>query len=74
MRSASSDGRVVGDELEPSIVERVWPWDRQWWKPKSRRRNLVRAAALLIAAIERIDREQAREGARVASDFGKAAP
>lgn len=35
---------------------RLWPWSRAWWKPKDRRRNLVRAAALLIAEIERIDR------------------
>lgn len=30
----------------------LWPWSMQWWKPKSRRRDLVRAAALLIAEIE----------------------
>lgn len=36
----------------------VWPqkWARNWWKPKDRRRDLVRAAALLIAEIERLDR------------------
>lgn len=34
----------------------VWPWDPAWWKPKGRRQDLVRAAALLIAEIERIDR------------------
>lgn len=33
-----------------------WPWDAKWWKPKDRRRNLVRAAALLLAEIERVDR------------------
>jgi hypothetical protein len=37
-----------------------WPFDRAWWKPKSRRENLVRAAALIIAEIERIDRRAAR--------------
>lgn len=31
-----------------------WSWD--WWKPKDPRRDLVRAAALLIAEIERLDR------------------
>lgn len=34
----------------------LWPWNMKWWKPKDRRRDLVRAAALLIAEIERIDR------------------
>jgi len=40
----------VGDYL------RFWPWPAKWWKPTDRRRNLVKAAALLIAEIERIDR------------------
>ena len=34
----------------------LWPWDRAWWKPKDRRSNLVRATALLLAEIERLDR------------------
>lgn len=33
-----------------------WPWENRWWKPKDRRRNLVRAGALILAEIERIDR------------------
>ena len=33
-----------------------WPWDDRWWKPKDPRRDLVRAAALIIAEIERLDR------------------
>lgn len=33
-----------------------WPWNDETFKPKDHRRNLVRAAALLIAAIEKIDR------------------
>jgi hypothetical protein len=33
-----------------------WPWDAKWWKPTDERRNLVKAAALLLAEIERIDR------------------
>lgn len=41
-----------------------WPWASAWWKPKSPRRDLVRAAALLVAEIERIDRlhDQQRAG------------
>jgi hypothetical protein len=34
-----------------------WPWGSQFWKPSSRRRMLVKAGALVIAAIERLDRE-----------------
>lgn len=33
-----------------------WPWDLKWWKPKSRRHDLVRAGALIVAEIERLDR------------------
>ena len=33
-----------------------WPWDASWWKPKTRRRNLVKAGALILAEIERLDR------------------
>jgi hypothetical protein len=36
----------------------VWPWDPRWWKPSSPRRNLVKAAALIIAEIERLDRAE----------------
>lgn len=33
-----------------------WPWHAKWWRPKDRRRDLIRAAALLVAEIERLDR------------------
>lgn len=36
----------------------LWPWSREWWKPKDRRRDLVRAGQLIIAEIERLDRAQ----------------
>lgn len=34
----------------------VWPWAREWWKPSTPRRDLVKAAALILAEIERLDR------------------
>ncbi|WP_217500321.1 hypothetical protein [Kosakonia sacchari] len=34
----------------------LWPWEPVWWKPTSPRRDLVKAAALIAAEIERIDR------------------
>lgn len=33
-----------------------WPWSPRWWKPTTQRQNYVKAAALLMAEIERIDR------------------
>ncbi len=38
-----------------------WPWDHSWWKPKTRRQDLVRAGALILAEIERLDRQAAAE-------------
>ena len=41
----------------------AWPWEDRWWKPQNRRYNLVRAGALIVAEIERLDRaEEARAG------------
>jgi hypothetical protein len=36
-----------------------WPWSLAWWKPTNRRRDLVKAGALILAEIERIDRARA---------------
>jgi hypothetical protein len=46
-----------------SVINLLWPseWSWLWWKPGSPRRMLVKAAALLLAEIERIDRAEARE-------------
>jgi hypothetical protein len=52
---ASSDFQVM--------VGLLWPWDRKWWKPKDRRRDLVRAAALIVAEIDRLDRLQTSKAA-----------
>lgn len=43
---------------DPRRGEVFWPesWNRLHWNPKDRRRDLVRAAALIISEIERIDR------------------
>ena len=37
---------------------RPWPWPDEWWKPTNRRRDLVKAGALILAEIERIDRQE----------------
>jgi hypothetical protein len=38
-----------------------WPWDAKWWKPSLARRNLIKAGALIVAEIERLDRADAIE-------------
>ena len=41
-------------------VPLAWPssWDARWWKPSNRRRDLVKAGALIVAEIERLDRAE----------------
>lgn len=39
----------------------AWPWDAEWWKPAGQRRDLVKAAALIIAEIERLDRNSCQQ-------------
>ena len=41
---------------EPGKPGPDWPWAPEWWKPSSYRRNLVKAGALILAEIERLDR------------------
>jgi len=46
-------------EVQTVRVRGLWEWTgwaSSWFKPKDRRSNLVRAAALLLAEIERLDR------------------
>ncbi|HFS0973858.1 TPA: hypothetical protein ACHY2P_005534, partial [Pseudomonas aeruginosa] len=42
----------------------IWPWTRDWWKPapNDRRRELIKAGALVLAEIERLDRAAATQG------------
>jgi hypothetical protein len=55
---AASAGGVPWSDDVPSF----WPWADQWWKPTTPRRDLVKARALIIAEIERIDRAAASTG------------
>lgn len=52
--TASGDREIrLSHSLTLSIA---WPWDKDWWKPTTPRRNLIKAGALILAEIERIDR------------------
>lgn len=55
---AEAGGNVHRDiiaDLQPSLPF-TWAWSPLWWKPTDRRRDLVKAGALILAEIERIDR------------------
>lgn len=41
-------------------IDNLWPWAPEWRKTGDARRNLVKAAALIVAEIERLDRASAR--------------
>lgn len=56
---------------QPIEVRKAWPWNREWWKPTipasgaestwreirdARVRDLVKAGALIVAEIERLER------------------
>ena len=72
-RDAANDDRYTGGELacaaaayalghfrNPRILEMVrnlWPWAQEWWKPTTRRRNLIKAGALIVAELERLERK-----------------
>lgn len=52
-----------GDEWRAEArtrAPRAWPWLLKWWKPRDRRRDLVRAGALILAELERLDRAEER--------------
>ena len=38
-----------------SLQPEFWPFASEWWKPKGPRRDLIRAAALIVAEIDRLD-------------------
>ena len=48
-----SDGEYTASQ---KAIPYYWPWDPAWWKPIDPRCDLVKAGALILAEIERIDR------------------
>lgn len=57
--------RAAPHHGDPVLQETLWPWAFEWWKPKNPRRDLVRAAALILAEIERLDRQRLTTGAEL---------
>jgi hypothetical protein len=41
----------------------LWPWVADWWKAHEKRRNYVKACALIIAEGEKFDRSRKRKAA-----------
>ena len=56
--AASGYCNVQIDSMDKYLVPDNWPFDEDWFKPSTPRRNLIKAAALIVAEIERIDRQE----------------
>ena len=54
--AAYAIGATGPDEYPVHRPASFWPWSREWWKPRDFRRDLVRAAALIVAEIDKFDR------------------
>ncbi len=63
------DGFNVGNRPRNKILP-FWPWSLNWWRSKDRRSDLVKAAALIVAEIERLDRATARAAMQETPDAG----
>lgn len=50
------DAEALGGRYQIKAPPYEWPWAARWWRPKDPRRDLIKAAALIVAEIERIDR------------------
>lgn len=55
---------AAGSYIAPVFIDdnRIpvqWPWDKEWWKPSpdNKIKELVKAGALIIAEIERLQRQ-----------------
>jgi len=76
--SVGTSDRAVMDQHglrgTPGKLQELWPisWDISWLKPVSRRRDLIKAAALIIAEIERLDRLGAVAQVEASAEGGEA--
>jgi hypothetical protein len=58
-RAGASYALMAFSPYKQNSLPARWPWRSRFWKPTTSRRDLVKAAALIIAEIERIDRKAA---------------
>jgi len=61
LASAGAAYALIASEMAKNgsvVLPACWPWDACWLKPSTPRRNLVKAAALIIAEIQRLDRAE----------------
>lgn len=60
-------GKCFGSTVPPEHFANIfWPWAADFWKPQDNRRDLVRAAALLLAEGEKLDRRRKSRPRKIA--------
>lgn len=47
---------IIDNYSMETLIRRLWPWEWEWFKATDRRKSLVKAGALIVAEIERLDR------------------
>lgn len=55
-RGGSPDAHIAYLKTKPPGL---WPWGPEHWKPASQRLMLIKAGALILAELDRLDRQQA---------------
>lgn len=60
-----------GESLNLAATD-LFPWDLEHWKTADHRRNLVKAGALILAEIERLDRAEAAKPAELYTEAEEA--
>jgi len=56
----AASGAWRGSGITSMRAPMYWPWEDAAWKPTYGRRDLVKAGALILAEIERLDRVEAK--------------
>jgi len=62
VRAAIAYSTNVAEPRETVEVPYSWPWEAQLFNPEGRRIDLIKAAALLVAEIERLDLDAEEDG------------
>lgn len=73
MAAACYAGRAHAGRKHNLRMPFHWPWEASWWKPSKPRRMLVKAGALILAELERLDRASPSTGPAGRAD-GEVAP
>lgn len=61
-------GQLYGKAFDPKEIDPEWPWEREAWRPGDARANLIKAVAIALAVIDRIDAAPQEAGAIVTTE------